>query len=70
MIVIRPDTNHVAFIGDDVDEPVLLKKSAKWRIRLTLRHSRLDRKSHMIPIAKLETQDWVADEGGAPEIDE
>jgi hypothetical protein len=41
--VMRPDSNHVAFVRDHVDQRVLFKKAAKDGVTLAFCHPGLDR---------------------------
>src|ERR1700746_3202147 len=68
--IISPDANHVAFVGDNINQCELFEKTAESGIALTLSHSGLHRNRHMIVCSELETHDWMADQCRTPKVDE
>jgi hypothetical protein len=54
--IVCSQPNHVALVGDDVDQFVLSKEASNGRVALSYLVSRLNGESHMIVISKLEAQ--------------
>src|ERR1700732_1906695 len=61
--VISSDANHVSFIGNDVSQRELFKKTAQSGIGLAFGHPRLDRNRDVIVRAKLKTYNRMANQG-------
>src|SRR5260221_14593031 len=60
--IIRADPNHVALIGDDVDQLELFKETADSGIGLALGHPGFNRDRNMIGRPELETHDRMTNQ--------
>jgi hypothetical protein len=61
--IVRADPNHVSFIGNNVSQRELFKKTAQCGIGLAFGHPRLDRNRDVIGRPKLKTYNRMTDQG-------